>query len=284
MKNSYKFILILLAMLFSFGISHSDEIKFEANEINITNEGNFIDASGDARIVLNAYTKIKSDKFTYDKLKSILKVKGNVEILDKKNKLTILGENFTYYKIDEKIVGNNRSIIIYDEEYTIKTENINYFVEDKIVESNFFTSVIDNKDNTFNFNKFKFLISEKLFKGDGLVFIDNIKNEYSLDKGFIRLDKQEVLGKDFYLVFNKKIFGNTEQDPRLRGSSVVIKKDESIVNNGVFTTCKKDDRCPPWEMSAKEIRHDAKKQTINYKNSWLKIYDKNQDYSQIVIF
>ena len=182
MKNSYKFILILLAMLFSFGISHSDEIKFEANEINITNEGNFIDASGDARIVLNAYTKIKSDKFTYDKLKSILKVKGNVEILDKKNKLTILGENFTYYKIDEKIVGNNRSIIIYDEEYTIKTENINYFVEDEIVESNFFTSVIDNKDNTFNFNKFKFLISEKLFKGDGLVFIDNIKNEYSLYK------------------------------------------------------------------------------------------------------
>ena len=27
-------------------------------------------------------------------------------------------------------------------------------------------------------------------------------------------------------------------------------------------------------MSAKEIRHDGNKQTINYKNSWLKIYDK----------
>ena len=32
--------------------------------------------------------------------------------------------------------------------------------------------------------------------------------------------------------------------------------------------------CPPWEMSAKEIRHNVNKKIINYKNSWLKIYDK----------
>ena len=278
MKSKSKYILILLIVLFSFGKSYSDEIKFEAKEINITNEGNFIDASGEAEIILNSFTKINSNNFTYDKLKSILKVSGEVEIFDQQNKLYIRGENFTYYKLDEKIVGNNKSIIIYEDKYKIKTKDINYYIKEKIVESDFFTNIVDNDYNTFNFNKFKFLISEKLFKGDGLVFIDKLKNEYSLDKGFIKLDDKEILGKDFYLVFNKNTFGDNEQDPRLKGSSVLVKKDESIINNGVFTTCKKDDSCPPWEMSAKEIRHDANKQTINYKNSWLKIYDKKVFY------
>ena len=72
MKSKSKYILILLIVLFSFGKSYSDEIKFEAKEINITNEGNFIDASGDAEIILNSFTKINSNNFTYDKLKSIL--------------------------------------------------------------------------------------------------------------------------------------------------------------------------------------------------------------------
>ena len=161
MKSKLKYILILLIFLVSFGKSYSDEIKFEAKVINITNEGNFIDASGDAEIKLNSFTKINSNNFTYDKLKSILKVSGNVEIFDKQNKLYIRGEDFTYYKLDGKIVGNNKSIIIYEDKYTIKTKDINYYIKEKIVESNFFTNIVDNEDNAFNFNKFKFLISEK---------------------------------------------------------------------------------------------------------------------------
>ena len=70
MKSKSKYILILLIVLVSFGKSYSDEIKFEAKEINITNEGNFIDASGDAEIKLNSFTKVNSNSFTYDKLKS----------------------------------------------------------------------------------------------------------------------------------------------------------------------------------------------------------------------
>ena len=237
MKSKSKYILILLIVLFVFGKSYSDEIKFEAKEINITNEGNFIDASGEAEIILNSFTKINSNNFTYDKLKSILKVSGEVEIFDQQNKLYIRGENFTYYKLDEKIVGNNKSIIIYEDKYKIKTKHINYYIKEKIVESKFFTNIVDNEDNTFNFSKFKFLISEKLFKGNGLVFIDKLKNEYSIDKGFIKLDDKEILGKDFYLVYNKNTFCDNEQDPRLKGSSVLVKKDESIINNGVFTTC-----------------------------------------------
>ena len=36
-------------------------------------------------------------------------------------------------------------------------------------------------------------------------------------------------------------------------------KDLTIVNKGVFTSCKKNDNCPPWAISAKVIKHDKTK-------------------------
>ena len=49
---------------------------------------------------------------------------------------------------------------------------------------------------------------------------------------------------------------------------------KTIIEKGIFTTCKKNDDCPPWQFLAKKIVHDKKKKTINYENAWLKIYDK----------
>ena len=45
------------------------------------------------------------------------------------------------------------------------------------------------------------------------------------------------------------------------------------VTKGVFTTCKKTDKCPPWQLSAEKIQHDPKKEIINYKNALLRVYD-----------
>ena len=36
-------------------------------------------------------------------------------------------------------------------------------------------------------------------------------------------------------------------------------EDASEITKGVFTTCKKRDDCPPWQFSAKKIKHDKKK-------------------------
>ena len=45
-------------------------------------------------------------------------------------------------------------------------------------------------------------------------------------------------------------------------------------NQGCFYNVQKNDKCPPWELSAEEIVHNKNKKIINYKNAWLKIYDK----------
>ena len=51
------------------------------------------------------------------------------------------------------------------------------------------------------------------------------------------------------------------------------KGDNTIISKGIFTTCKKNDDCPPWQIKAGEISHDKERKVINYKNAKLKIYD-----------
>ena len=36
---------------------------------------------------------------------------------------------------------------------------------------------------------------------------------------------------------------------------------------------RENDKCPPWELTAKKIRHDNVKKTIYYDNAVIKIYD-----------
>ena len=64
-------------------------------------------------------------------------------------------------------------------------------------------------------------------------------------------------------------------DPRIKGKTVKSDKHKTIIEKGVFTTCKRNDDCPPWEFLASKITHDKKKKTINYENSWLKIFGKS---------
>ena len=79
---------------------------------------------------------------------------------------------------------------------------------------------------------------------------------------------------DLNIEFNKSLFGNSDNDPRIKAKSVKIKDQSSFLKKGVFTSCSKNNDCPPWSMYAEEIEHDKVDQTINYKNAWLRIYDR----------
>ena len=56
-----------------------------------------------------------------------------------------------------------------------------------------------------------------------------------------------------------KVFDNPENDPRLKGLSAKVKDEITLINKGVFTSCKKTDDCPPWSIKADKIIHDKKK-------------------------
>ena len=56
---------------------------------------------------------------------------------------------------------------------------------------------------------------------------------------------------------------------------MTLEKGDSIFQKGVFTYCKfrEGEKCPPWELRAKEIKHNSSKKTIYYDNAVVKIYD-----------
>ena len=68
---------------------------------------------------------------------------------------------------------------------------------------------------------------------------------------FLELIEKTEINK---LVDEDEIF---ENKPRLFGVSSSGNQDKTIVNKGIFTSCKnsKDD-CPSWSMKSKKITHD----------------------------
>ena len=64
-----------------------------------------------------------------------------------------------------------------------------------------------------------------------------------------------------------------ENDPRLYGVSANGNEEKIILNKAIFTSCKKNDNCPPWSIKADKITHDRINQNILYKNAVLNLYD-----------
>ena len=119
-----------------------------------------------------------------------------------------------------------------------------------------------------------------MFKGRKVKLNDFEKNSYNFDNAIIDFSKNQIIADNVNIYFNKNTFGNPLNDPRLKGNYFFSNKKNSIIKKGVFTTCNKNDDCPPWQIKAKEINHDKEKKIINYKHAWLEIYDKPIIYFQ----
>ena len=129
----------------------------------------------------------------------------------------------------------------------------------------------------------KIYILKKKIRGKGITYIDNQNDLYNFKDAIIDLTSNEIVGKDVAIKFDNSKFGNKNNQPRLKANSIYSGKNSTVLKKGVFTTCKKRDKCPPWVISADEIEHNKLKKTINYKNAWLKVYDVSDLKEQIFI-
>ena len=77
------------------------------------------------------------------------------------------------------------------------------------------------------------------------------------------------------LLNDKSFKTNEDNKPRIFSNAISIKQDQSNFIKSVFTTCnyRKNDKCPAWELRAKNIKHDNIKKTIYYDNVVIKVYD-----------
>jgi LPS-assembly protein len=273
MKNRYFFILLCM-LLHLMSYASASEIVFESENIDILDDGNrIISNKGIARSIDHGLI-IKAGNFDYNKDVSILvATKKAVATIAKKN-ITLKANKFIYNKNLSTLsaIGN---VKIYDSinDISIISNQVLYHINKNKIETKTQSEIKDGLGNLFLSKSFIYTLNDDLIKFDNLKFLDIEKNTSQINKAYVNLKSKKLIGKDILINFNNKNF-NKDNEPRLRGNTINTESGNTIITKGVFTTCKKNDDCPPWQLSANEIKHDKKKKTIYYKDAWLKIYDK----------
>ena len=277
MKNNIKnivYILIIIIHLIS-SKSISEEIKFEANSIELIDKDERILAKKNVKI-FNKKETIYADEMDYDKIKQIIKAKGNIIVENKDDKIKILSDQIDYDKKNEIITFLNNVSVELENKFYFNTNQAIYNKLRNEIAINRPSNFTDNFGNEIKSKNLKFLVDKKMLKINSVELIDQLKNQYFFENAIIDLNTDQLIADGIKIDFFKETFGNSENDPRLRGNYFYSDSNISLIKKGVFTTCKKKDgeKCPPWQFKAKEIKHDKSKKTLYYKNAWLEIYDK----------
>jgi LPS-assembly protein len=272
MINSSK----ILIFLFFFSISinqnkiYANEIIFNTLEINITNQGNLTKAGPGSAYSKVDNINIDAQSFKYDKISSILNATNGSVVLSEKN-IKIKADELIYNKKLSTIrVLGNVEINDLTNNITIKSEDAIYQKNEKSIKSNVKSTLVDEFGNNLDTERFAYTLNDNLIKISNAKIIDIQNNTYHIDKAYLNLLTNKLIGKDIFINFNNDDYS----EPRLKGKIFSSDKEKTIIEKGIFTTCKKNDDCPPWQFLSKKIIHNKKKKTVNYENAWLKIYDK----------
>ncbi|MFL2894924.1 MAG: LPS-assembly protein LptD [Candidatus Pelagibacter sp.] len=276
-----KILIILIIILNNFVYSNSfgnDELNFDVTEIEILDGGNKIKGKKRGTITTNNGFIINADEFEYNKINNILSATGNIKIEDTLNNYSISSENVTYFKNSEKIEINGKSNSLIYSKYNFKTEDIIILRDQLIIKSDKAATIIDEKNQTlYEISKFSYSLKDEILKGEK-IFINTKFNQPFSDKYFFKsaifnLKDQSYIAQDINIDLKKDIFGNKKNDPRFKGVSSSSKNGITIIDKGVFTSCKKNDKCPPWVVQAKKVTYDKNKKQIIYDDALVKVYD-----------
>ncbi len=266
---------IIFFLIFYINISHSysEELKFEATSIEIIDKDKIIIANEGVKILSGDEIVIDADQMRYDKEEKFLEASGNIVITNQLENMEIISDNITYDKNLEKIISSGNVEIKFEDNYRLKAKEVIYLKNSEEILINDRSKIRDNLGNEIEFGQLNYNASDKLIKGKKVKLLDLEKNFYNFDNAIVDFSKNQIIADNVNINFNKNIFGNPLNDPRLKGNYFFSDGKKSIIKKGVFTSCKKNDDCPPWQIKAKEIKHDKEKKIINYKNAWLEIYD-----------
>ena len=261
--------------MFCKNISYAQDLySFETKSIEIIENGNVIIAKNGKAISSDKNIEIIADNFQYSNGSKILKINGNALLFVNSNNMRIKFDRgvidqskFTFEAFGETEVEDlNKNI-------KINSEKIIFNNKDNILFSPFDSTIRDGHGNKLIVDSFKYEITEGLLKTKNLELTDKNDHNLKLSLAYLNTKTNVLYGKDAFVNLNNKTFNNNSE-PRIKGNSIMNSDLKTEIKSGVFTTCKKTDNCPPWEISAKKIIHDKEKKIIKYENALLKIYDK----------
>ena len=273
MKNNLKIIIFLFFFSILIGNNkiYANEFTFNTSNIRITDNGNTTNAGAGTAYSKVDNIKIDGKNFKFDKSTSIL-IANNAKATLSENNIEIKSDQLIYNQKTStiKALGNVeiRNLL---NNILLKSEEAIYKKNEKKIQSKVRSTLTDKFGNNIISEQFSYMLDNNLLKISKAKIVDIQNNTYYVETAFVNLITNKLIGKDVLIDFNDLTENN---EPRMRGKTISIDEDKTILEKGVFTTCKRNDDCPPWEFLAKKITHDKKKRTINYENAWLKIYDK----------
>ncbi len=226
----------------------------------------------------NDNTIIDAQDFEYHKLENKIIANGNVIINNQIKNYKIFSNKITYLKNEEKFITDGKTRALIDSKYDIKSKNVLFFKDKSEISSQYETTILNDNIHLYNLSKFKYILGNKKLSGEKIIVTTNY-NQPKSDKFYFKtaiidLKNNNFIAGDTEIKVHKDIFSVKENDPRILGVSSNKSENLTTINKGIFTSCKKNDKCPPWAISAKRIQHDQNKKQISYDHAILKIYDK----------
>ena len=220
--------------------------------------------------------KISSTEIKLDKKESRIALKGNIEAKDNNDNILRAEEAF-YLKKQDLLNSVGLTTIVTSENYRFESENVVFDNRNKIIKSDFPTKISDPNGNIFFVSMFNYNSIKNILFSKGEIKLEDInKNIYKFNQIYIDEKKKKVIGSDAKIFLNdNKMKADVRNNPRIFANSVSIDENTTSVQKGVLTYCKfrENDKCPPWELRAKKIKHNSSKKTVYYDSAVLKIYD-----------
>ena len=276
-----KFILVLFFQFIIFySTLYSDEIEVISDNIKILENGNVIKSYNSKAVIEDKKLFLEGNVSLYTKDENEITLEENVKFQDKIQDIIIKTEKANYNKLTNILKTTGKTILEVENKYEILSRNMIYEVNSQKIYSNNESTVYDDKGNIYKIeDRFEFDLENEIIFTNKVNVVDNKNNIYYFENSKINLVSKEIIGKELKIEFVDNYFGNSNNDPILKGKSAVSNNDETKIYKTVFTTCNTTNKkCPGWEIKTEEFTHDKIKKTFNYKNSWLKIFDKEIFY------
>jgi LPS-assembly protein len=245
MKNNFFYKLVLIILILSNPIIlYSSELDIKSQNISVDNQTKITIFEGSVVANDDINNKIFADKAEYNKeLKTI--------------------ETFGY----TKIITSEGSILT--------GENVFFDNNKKIISSSSAAEILDKDGNIINLEMFNYIIEKKIFFSKGSIKVTDINNNnYNFSEAYIDETKNKIVGSDVKAHL-EGFKADDRNNPRFFANSMTLENGESVFQKGVFTFCanRENNKCPPWVLRSKQIKHNASTKTIYYDNVVLKVYD-----------
>ena len=270
-------------------INKLKNLTFLSKEITYLKNKEIIFSNKKSKMITESLSII-SDNFKYNKNLNILNANGNVKIEDKVEDYIILAEELNYFKNDEKIITKGETNSTFQKKYDFNSKDV--LLDRNLMELSSIknSTIMDNDSNIYKLERFKYFYKKKILNGQNIEVQTDYKKEkndkFYFTSAIIDFAKNKFVSKDTKVLFHKNMLDKerigepaqlekfkNKNDPRLSGVSSIGNENKVVINKGIFTTCQKDDTCPPWSIKAKKITHDKIKKELIYDNAILNVYD-----------